>query len=152
MVGYFFVGDAEHQAAAQVAFFQQKRCQAPVEAFPHYLLHQPHNVGEAAGYQLICIACHGQTFFHQIFEQAGGQNGQLAVFFCLDDNVKLHVGHNAGRRKQAYIPLEQAIQGDLSALTGQCVHTHLTRVYEQQTQAFAATVVEHFACLGAHGI
>ncbi|MPM27771.1 hypothetical protein SDC9_74285 [bioreactor metagenome] len=119
MSGNFVVRNTQHVAAVQRALCQEKFRKALVKALPHNLLHQPHHLGKPGGHQLIGVIRHSKRTVGKPFVYVRGNYPQLRVLLRLHGNVKLNVLHNAGGGKQAHVPLEQAVDGDLLPLVGE---------------------------------
>lgn len=65
MIGDGLMGEQQHAGALDACLLHQKGGQPPVKACPHHLFNQPHDLGKAAGDQLIGVICHGCRLGHE---------------------------------------------------------------------------------------
>ena len=109
VIGDPFVGDPKGSGSFQGTLFQQKSGQTFVQALPHDLLHQPHDLRKTAADQLIGEIGYGSGLLHKFLEDAGWDNPHLAVLLRSDHYFKLDIGHDTGGGKQAHIPVKQTV-------------------------------------------
>ena len=121
---------------------QQKGGQPLVQAFPHGLLHQPHDVGKPAGHQLVGVVGHRGGLLHQALVDLCGDHPKFRVFLRRDRHLKLDGTHHAGGGKKAHIPVKQAVDGDLPALLRLDIGPELPPADEQQPGAIHIAVVQ----------
>ena len=141
MVGNLLVGNFQFPGFFQLRLLQQEGSQPLVNALPHDLLHEPHQLGEITAEQIAGIVRNRQRFIHQIFEHAGRNTPEFGVLFRLNHHIKLHIRHDTGRTQQTDIVLGQAADGDLSAILRQDVGAQLTTAHHHKAQAVGAAVV-----------
>ena len=132
-------------------FLQQKRGQAPVQALPHDLLDQPHHIGKPGRHQLVGEVGRRCGFLHDPAVHFRGDDPELGVLFRFDRHLKLGRAHHAGGGKQADIPVEQPVEGDLPPFVRKDEGAQLAGLYHQQAGAVHAAVVEHGPFLYAPG-
>lgn len=116
MPGDHFVGDFQRVAAFQSAFLQKEGCKALVKALPEHLLHEPHDLRQAAGHDLAGIVGKGSGVLHDPLVNLGRYDQKIGVLFRFDGEFKLNAGHHAGGGEQADIHVEKTVDGDLPAL------------------------------------
>ena len=142
MVGDGLVGDFQCTASLDGGLFQEERRQAPVQALPHDLFHQPHHIRKAGGHQLIGIICRRCGFFQDAFVHLGGHHPEFRVLFRRDRHVELDGAQHAGGREQAHIQFEQAVERDLAAFVRQDVDPKLPGFDQEQAGTIHASVVD----------
>ena len=71
-----------------------------------------------------------------------GNNPQLRILFRRDGHIKLDGTQDAGGGKQADIPVEQPVEGDLPPLFGEDEGPKLAGFDQQQAGTVRAAVVE----------
>ena len=142
MVGDALVGNVQSRAFLHCRFLQKESSQPLVKAFPHDLLHQPHEIGQMVGDQVVGVVCHGDGLVHQVFVQAGRNDPKLRILLRLDEDVVVHAGHDAGCGKQANIHFKKTAQGDLPPLVAEEIGSELTLLHQNHAQTVRASVVE----------
>lgn len=65
----------------QSAFLQQKRGKPFVNAFPHDLFDQLHDLGETRGHDLIDVICNDEGLLHQLFEHFCRNDIEFRILF-----------------------------------------------------------------------
>ena len=142
MIGNGLMGDLQHAAPLDGSLLQQKGRHPLVQALPHDLLHQPHDLGEPAGHQLVGVVGHRRRRLHDVLVDLRGNDPEVRVLLRLDGDLKLDGAHDAGRREQAQIPVEQAVNGDLPPLVREDIGPELPRLHQEESGAVHVPVVQ----------
>ena len=143
--GDLLVGDLQGGGLLDPGFLHQKARQSLVEALPHDLLHEPHDLGEVVGDEGVGVIGEGQALVHEVLVQTRGDDPDLRVLLRLDEHVEHHVGHDAGRGKQADIHIKEPADGDLPALLVEQVRPELAGLHQDHALALGAAIVDHGA-------
>ena len=143
MVGNGLVGDFQLIRPLNGRLLQQEGRQPFVQALPHDLLHQPHDLGESAGHQLIGVVGHGGGLLHEALIDLRGDDPELGVLLRLNGHLELDGAHHAGGGKEAHIPVKQAVEGDLPPLVREDIGPELARFHQEQPGAVHVPVVQN---------
>ena len=68
---------------------------------------------------------------------------QAGILLRFNGHIELNGAHDAGGRKQAHIPVEQPVKGNLPPLVGEDIGPQLAVLYQQQAGTVHAPVVDH---------
>ena len=142
MAGDLFMGDLKGIRLLQDAFLQKEARQPFIEALPHHLVHEPHDIRKPGCHDLAGIVGHHGRPLHQPLIKIRRDDPELRVLLRRDEHVKLETAHDAGSRKQADIPLKQPVQSDLPPLFGDHMGPELAGGDHQQAGAYAVSAME----------
>ena len=143
MVPDNFMGQLQLIAALQPRLVQQERRQPLVKAFPHDLLHQPHDLGKPAGHDLIGIVGQGSGRLHHALINFRGDQPKVGIPLGFYGDVKLDAVHHAGGRKQTDIHFKQPVKGDFPSLFRENICPQLPGTDQKQPCTVRRTVVKN---------
>ena len=135
MAGNDLMGDPQIHRVLQRTFLQKERGQPLIEALPHDLLHEPHDIGEPGCHEVIDIVCHNSGVFHQMFIDMRRNDPEFRLLFCGNSDIKLNTIHHAGGGKQTGVHFKQTVDRHFPALFGIDIGPQLTGTNNQKSHA-----------------
>ena len=143
MVGDGLVGEPQFLCPLDARLLQQKRRYPLVQALPHDLLDEPHDLRKAGGHQFVGVVGHRRRLLHDPPVYLRRDDPEVRVLLCLNGHLKLDGPHDAGGGEQAHIHIEQPVEGDLTPLLREHIGPQLSGLDQKQAGTVHAPVVEH---------